>query len=208
MNTAAAPTSKRVKPGENPFRSGRVDALEYRPVGSSWEKIEKRLADCRFRGALVGPHGHGKSTLMWQIGQRYASRANQLAGVEDGGFSYFQIKPEDREQPAALRAAIREYPRLLLIDGYDMLSWRDRVRVVFRAKPTLVTSHRRTPLATLLVCRTTPGLLGDLVERLSPEVRGLLGDKHIAELHEGHGGNVRNALRELYDLVAAGEFHI
>jgi len=197
----------RIKPSDNPFRSGCVDGLAYQPVRSSWNEIERRLEQCRFRGAIVGPHGHGKSTLMEQIGQRFASRANRQAGYRDGNYYYFPIKP-DAEQLAMLRAAIREYPRLLLIDGYDLLGWRDRMRVVFRGKPTLVTSHQRTPLATLLICRTTPTLLGELIGRLSPEVRGLLGDEQVAELHERHAGNVRDALRELYDRAAVGEFQI
>jgi hypothetical protein len=62
-----------------------------------------------------------------------------------------------------------------------------------RAGGLVITSHRPGLLATLFECETTPELLAGIV-------RELAGDGVDAgELHARHAGNVRNALRELYD---------
>src|SRR5688500_1096998 len=51
-------------PRTNPFRAQRIDALSYRLQDMTWEELLVRLARLKFRGAITGPHGHGKSTLL------------------------------------------------------------------------------------------------------------------------------------------------
>ncbi|MBB6428962.1 hypothetical protein [Algisphaera agarilytica] len=187
-----------VSPRDNPFRSGCVDALEYAsPTGESFEQIVTRVRNAGFRGALVGPHGHGKSTLMQALAE-----LDPPADAEH--HDIIQIMPDGTNMHAVKHALGSDADRLF-VDGYDLLPWRLRWKLA-RRPGVLVTSHRETKLPTLLRCETTPALLEGLVERLSPEVCGALGHEAIMELHARHGGNIRNALRELYDRVAVGEF--
>jgi hypothetical protein len=76
--------------------------------------------------------------------------------------------------------------------------WRFLLRAR-RAGGLVLTSHRRGLLPTLLECGTTPELLAALVGELlneSPEAH----ETHARRLHLKHRGNLRDALRELYDL--------
>lgn len=200
------PPFRPVKPGENPFRSACVDALTYQPAGKGWDEIERRFRHRRFRGALIGPHGHGKSTLMREMGARLGPIAAASIGESEDAPRYVQMRPDDPDQHAHIRRLIREVPQLLMIDGYDLLGWRDRLRLTRRRRPTLVTSHRRTAMPTLLRCRTSPALLANLIGQLAPGLERALGESEIEALHISHDGNVRDALRELYDRVAAGGF--
>lgn len=198
MNTAGGNTI--VKPSDNPFRSKCVDALGYTsPSGEPWAEIESRIRAAGFRGALVGPHGHGKSTLMLRL-----AKLDPPAGHEQ--HDVIQVMPNGSNL-REVKLAIAIHEGRLMIDGYDLLPWQTRAALRKR-REVIVTSHRETRLPTLVRCQTTPQLLGELVGRLSPAVREALGEEALTSLHIRHAGNVRDALRELYDRVAVGEFQL
>ncbi|MEO0513804.1 MAG: hypothetical protein AAF086_00730 [Planctomycetota bacterium] len=189
-----------MKPSENPFRSGCVNALGYvSPSGEPWESIVSRVRAAGFRGALVGPHGHGKSTLMAKL-----ATLDPPAGAER--HDVVQVMA-DGSNVRDVKRDIAAHDGRLFIDGYDLLPWRLRATLRQR-REVIVTSHRDTRLPTLVRCETTPALLGELVGRLSPSVRAGLGDDGVAVLHRRHAGNIRDALRELYDRVATGAFSL
>ena len=94
---------------------------------------------------------------------------------------------------------------VLFLDGYDLMSVRMR-SALWRRRWVVVTSHHKTALPTLLRCETDPELLGGLIQELSPAVRGAVDDAELRSLYARCGGNIRDALREMYDRVADGEF--
>jgi hypothetical protein len=181
---------------DNPFAVQRVHAIRYRLAGITWEELLERLAALGFRAALVGPHGHGKTTLLEDLGARLAEEEFRVrvATLRQG---------ERRLGPVRSSALFRDPgPRdLLLVDGaeqLDPLSWWT-LRLRSRAAAGLiVTSHRPGLLPTLHECRTTPELLAGIVAELSGAAEG----EEAAELFARHGGDLRLALRELYDRSA------
>ncbi len=181
---------------DNPFASQRVLAIRYRLSGTTWEELLARLESLRFRAALVGPHGHGKTTLLEDLGGRLAERGFRVRTVT--------LHEGDRRlDPVQRKILFHDLAPsdVLLLDGAEQLGrlpWLE-VRIRTRAAGGLViTSHRPGLLSTLHECRTTPELLGEIVGELSAE--GI----EIEELFDRHSGNVRDALRELYDLWATG----
>ncbi len=53
-----------MRPRENPFAVHRVEALAFRlPDGLTWDAFLDRCAAAKWRGAIVGPQGSGKTTL-------------------------------------------------------------------------------------------------------------------------------------------------
>lgn len=183
---------------DNPFAVQRVHAIRYRLAGVTWEELLDRLSALDFRAALVGPHGHGKTTLLEDLGARLAERGFLIrtATLRQG---------ERRLGPVRYAALFRDPgPRdLLLVDGaeqLDALSWWT-LRLRSRAAAGLiVTSHRPGLLPVLHECRTTPELLAGIVADLSGAADG----EEIAELFARHGGDLRLALRELYDARSRG----
>jgi sugar phosphate isomerase/epimerase len=183
---------------DNPFTVQRIHALSYRLEGTTWEALLERLEALGFRAALVGPHGHGKSTLLKEIAARLETRGLRVRKV----LLHEGDRWLTREQRRTLLQGVT--PRdLVLLDGAEQLcrpawlhlQWRSR-----RAAGLLVTSHRPGLLPTLHECRTGPALLAALVG----ELLGKKGEEiQVEELFTRHRGNVREALRELYDLQAA-----
>jgi hypothetical protein len=183
---------------DNPFKVQRVHSLAYRLEGTSWEALLERLDALRFRAALVGPHGHGKSTLLKEIAARLEARGLAVRKV----LLHEGERWLTREQRRTLLQGVT--PRdLLLLDGAEQLcrpAWLDLQWRSRRAAGLLVTSHRPGLLPTLHECRTGPALLAALVG----ELLGRKGEEiQAGDLLSRHRGNVRDALAELYDLHAA-----
>lgn len=173
---------------DNPFASDRVERLHYRlPEGLSWDRLLERLAALRWRAALVGPHGRGKTTLLEELAPRLTARGFRVWTItlrqDERGVDWKRLRGLGADD-------------VFFLDGADLLGRFAWLRVRFscrRAGGLIVTSHRPGLLPTLLECSTTPELLTELVRELTGE------ELETAELFTRHGGNVRIAFWELYD---------
>lgn len=184
---------------DNPFAVQRVLAVRSRLARVTWEELLDRLAALGFRAALVGPHGHGKTTLLEDLAPRLEERGFHLRSVT--------LRAGDRRLTAAQEETLfRDLSGrdLLLVDGAEQLgrlAWLRLRRKSRAAGGLVITSHRPGLLPTLHECRTTPELLAGIVRDLLGPEEGL--QPACEDLWRRHRGNVRDALRELYDLWAA-----
>lgn len=180
------------------------------------------------RGALVGPRGHGKTTLWLEMASRLEHRGWQVHRLRLSS----EARRPGREAARRLLDALRAPSAsnlVVAIDGaeqwsaWEWLLWRWRLR---RAGGVLVTVHRPGRLPTLHRARTSPELLGELVRELllgpesppaapsqtSPSAVDEKGteieerrafwarvESSLPALYERHRGNLRACLRELYD---------
>jgi hypothetical protein len=193
-----------VKARENPFRVVRVlSAIRYaRPADDSDESRDgavsllPRLEALCYRAAIVGPHGSGKTTLLEDLERLLARRGFRITHV--------RLDADDRRLPSDWRLSTGrlEAGDIVCLDGAEQLGlvawlwfrWRTR-----RAGGLIITSHRRGRLATLVACAA--GLLDRIIRRLAPDA--FAAAPPAAELFARHHGNLRDALRELYDVYAA-----
>ncbi len=184
---------------DNPVRAERIEALAYRAPGFSWAELLDRLRAQGGRGAIRGPQGSGKTTLLHELGGR----------LGETGWKVRRLRPalDDRrlarEQVLDLSHEADEKTALLL-DGVDRLgplTWSPFVRRATSAGVLVVTTHREGRLPTLHRCSTSPALLADLVGELMPIDQPAR--VSVKKLHQRQGGDLRKALRELYDAHAA-----
>lgn len=192
-----------MKARDNPFRVERVRRVRFRPQGIAWDRIHARLEELRYRAAIAGPDGSGKTTLLEDLIPHLEEKG---VHVRAAGLSLpRRALPKARMEELLAGLGSDD---LIAFDGADllrpwdwwMLKWRSR-----KAGGLLVTTHQRRILPILVECSTSPELFESIVgEILGP------GDPppsiSLRELFEKHEGNIRDALRELYDLYAsAGE---
>jgi hypothetical protein len=95
---------------------------------------------------------------------------------------------------------------IVCCDGAEQLSWWDWRRLMRHSRAAaglLITTHHPGRLPTLHECETTPALLQSIAGSLD---EGVLSER-CDELFALHKGNLREAIRSLYDdwsLPAAG----
>ena len=177
---------------DNPFSSDRVLAIRFRPQdGCTWPGLLARLEAMHYRAAIVGPKGTGKTTLLEDLRDHLESTGRRCRLI--------RLSSEDQRIPRGAFDAIAR-DEIILLDGAEQLAatrwawlrWRTR-----RAAGVIVTSHTPGRLPTLLETRTTPQLLEAILTDLIPSSRPE--PTRVHELFSRHRGNLRDALRELYD---------
>ena len=188
-----------MKARDNPFRVARVHALGYLPQKSNWSDIMSRLRGLSFRAAITGPFGSGKTALLDALAPRLTTLGYTAQTL--------RLSMQQRSLP---RGFTREFwdrvvPNdVILLDEADQLgraAWLGFKRESRAAAGLVITTRRPGLLPTLVECTTSPELLMDLVRALVlNDAHGLRDKAH--ELYSKHEGNLREAIRELYDVYA------
>ncbi len=183
----------------NPFATcwTRPGALPFRfPMRVSVEQLVVQLAAANWRGEIVGPHGSGKSTLVATLKPHVAAAGRNLACIT--------LRDGQRRLPTDfVRKALASARPLLVVDGYEQLSWLTRILFTWRCRRVaaglLVTSH--TPTGLPLLYRTQPNLqlVEQLVSTLTASNSSPVSAADVAASHACHGSNLREILFALYD---------
>jgi hypothetical protein len=184
---------------DNPFAVHRILEFRYQWSESQWATALQRLEQMGFHGAIVGPHGSGKTTLMDDLGQRLR---------DAGKLTWFcQLHTGERRLPIAVWKQLVALPTstFLLLDGAEQLSywrWRELVKFIRKSKrPFVVTLHRVGRWPTWFESRADIAILDEMVHEFlpSPPPNVSAINRH---LFSKHNGNIREALREWYDLMS------
>lgn len=178
---------------DNPFRSARVEALTFRFDPSQWRVLTDRLVAMDHRGALVGPKGTGKTTLLTELERRLEAEGWRIVRWR---LREERKRPTDEELIAAQSAGPGD---LITVDGAEQLPWlhwRRLRRLSRRCGGLIITTHRPGRLPTLHGHQTSPELLADLVSELLERPVSV---ERIEGLFRVHRGNIRDCLRALYD---------
>lgn len=184
-----------LRAADNPFRADRIEALAVRPYGWTWNGLIDRLATLGNRGAVVGCHGHGKTTVLEELERRLPGPTLRIDLAAD--------------EPRPLRAALAAGDvtgRVVLLDRSEKIGPIDwhRLRWAWRSAAGLVIArHRPGRLPTLVRLDTSPQLLEQLALELAPDLPAAI-VANLPAIFARHHGNIRECLRELYDRYACG----
>lgn len=187
---------------DNPFRVQRIHALSYRAPDFDRDALLTRLEALDYRAAVVGPHGHGKSTLLNELAEALAARGwtchRLFSNTEKCG-----VPPDFY---AGIVPSLGRHD-IVLHDGADLLNlaqWTRFSRAVRKAGGLVITSHRKGRLPTLFECRTSEPLMLELLAELAPGDADQLAP-HAKVLLEEHRGDLREVFLALYDLYASSD---
>ena len=179
-----------MKARDNPFQTSRIMEIRFRPQSGDWDELLARLEKANWRGAIIGPEGSGKTTLLEDLTPVLENRGFQIQSL----FFNRQNRRLSREI-----SRNRFFPSdAVLCDGAEQLSrfdWLHLRWAIKNAGALLITAHTPGLLPEIWRTSTSPELLREIVSELSEE----LGENAARELWEQHKGNLRLALRELYD---------
>lgn len=185
--------------GVNPFatrytRPGAIPPLDGRGRPLDVAALAATLVRLR-AAALQGPHGHGKSTLLAAI----------ATVLRRSGMPVSVVRIRGWPDVVAVAGTLATTPRqtAVFVDGWERLGpLRCPLQLLARLRrgTLLVTTHAPCGLPVLRRCETSPDLLRAIVARL-PDHRGLVDDGDVADAFHAHGGDVREALYDLYDRI-------
>ena len=185
-----------VAAAENPFRVSRMHGLPFFDARLDWEKLIEQFKGLGYRAAIVGAHGHGKSTML-----------GEFAGhLEDKGFRThrFFMNNELRVPIAQGESALTEKfskADIVLLDGAEQLgalAWRRFLWQVRGARGLVITTHAPGRLPPLYTCETSRETLDALLAQLVPGCDDALREE-AHSLYAQHGGNVREVFFGLYE---------
>jgi energy-coupling factor transporter ATP-binding protein EcfA2 len=188
---------------DNPFRVERLHELAFRFREGSMADLLDRLIAQQWRGAIVGPHGSGKTTLVEELVRFLQQRSIpterlRITEADAGHQSELVAEWLSRASPDAL----------LILDGAEQLPrrvWRDVWNRSQKFRGLLITCHQPGLLPTLYESRTDENLLRELVWTLASGMSyPCFSDASLTALYQKHRGNIRDCLRELYDVVSQG----
>lgn len=197
MSIACHPRFLSDRPPGNPFATRFTRPGAIPPLDRQGRPLDLAALTTRLRAlgaaAIVGPHGHGKTTLLVAL-------ADGLAG---DGLPVVVLRARTwRDCFLAIRAiAAAPAGGLVCIDGWETLGpYRGPLRQAARwlGRGLLVTSHGTAGLPVLCECGTSATLLHAIVARL-PDQGGRIDAEVVATAFERHGGDLRESLSELYD---------
>jgi len=176
---------------ENPFRTSRLLSLPIHWGDTSPEDLLARWHAAGRRGALVGPHGTGKTTRLRALASRLADQGWRVVWI--------QWHDDGTTTPADWRGALRDIDTrsVVCLDGSENLgplSAYQVSRYTRRAGGLLVTRHRASLLLpTLARHRPDPALFGAHAALLAPGA-----EAEARAAFAAARGNAHEAFRRLY----------
>ncbi|QEG23883.1 hypothetical protein [Mariniblastus fucicola] len=197
--TLAQPVSAK----DNPFAVVQTDSIPFdfqETCFSTLDEFGEYVQDRNYRGAILGRHGHGKTTLLCSLQQWLHRQGTECETV------FLPRRNEDQRSALENLSHRGRCGAVVLVDGLERLSFFTRQLLVSQSRSFggfIATTHRPNRLPTLVRCRTSHQTLLAALNSLnidSPEIHST-----AVGLFSKHRGNLRLVLRELYDNVADGK---
>jgi len=182
----------------NPFATcwTRPGALAFQfAAGENAEQLVARLEAAGGHGAIIGPHGSGKSTLVATLKPYLAAAGWHVAAVS--------LRDSERRLPRGFVQRACSQPRpLVIIDGYEQLSHNSRFLLQWRCwwarAGLLVTSHRPVGLPLIHRTQVTRDLALQLVSTLTTHISSPIAPNDVAASLASCGSNFRELFFALY----------
>jgi len=189
----ASDISTTTKARNNPFATAKLEALAYSFENTldNWATFMERLSSLNYCGALVGPEGVGKTTLLFELKSKLAQKGFKPELIRLSGGKRFI--------PLSFFFAPCDKNRIVLVDSAENLPYFQfqllKLKCRLHSLGLIVTAHKEGLLPTLIRCQTSLELFCELTEKL---LGAQIEKQILVEAYERSNGNIRIAFMDLY----------
>lgn len=182
---------------DNPFRVSRINKIKFLFNNTDWPEVIARLEELKYRAAIVGHHGSGKTSLLNEFEPRL-----KRSGY---GIKKLFLNQDKRKFPQGfLSEFFSELTTndIILFDGAEQLSkfaWNRFKKKSLKAGGLVITCHEPGMLPTLVETSSSIEIFREILGRIAPDEAVRL-ENELETLFNKHSGNLRDAFRELYDI--------
>lgn len=188
-----------MKAKDNPFSIQRILKIEYRLSEKEWKNLIKTLEKLNFSAAIIGQHGSGKTTLLDTLAKKLVSLNYNPKRLQLN--TEFPNFPKGFLQIFSSSLTKND---IVLLDGAEQLnflSWQYFKYIVKKARGLIITTHKQGRLPTLHKCEVSYQLLDEILFELIG-TQAIKLQENSRKLFDKHQGNIRDVLREYYDIYA------
>ena len=190
----------------NPFSTRFVSPGQLSFIGmeEGWlDELAAVLIQQNGNGQIVGPHGVGKTTLSFELERRVA-RLNDTRTP----FRFVRkiISPQQTIRSGHQSASFESSPQktVLVLDGFERLSWFQRVALVKACQRKqiglLLTTHRAVwGVPKLVSLKPDQDRFESVVKELTCDCEFQISRECLAEIFANNNGNIHESLMSCYD---------
>lgn len=183
----------------NPFSSRWMEpgAVSYLlPSGVTWDGLLKRLNENKGWGQVVGPHGHGKTTFLYEL-ERHLRAAGEVT-------QRFTLRDQKATLPPGWEASTGSTVTLILVDGYEQLGFHQRYLLrrecKRRGRGLLVTTHRPIWMPILFNATSDAARYLEVFRMLMHGQPAWIEESEAMAIYRQKKGDVRQCWFALYDV--------
>jgi len=167
---------------QNPYRVENVHALGYQLEDETWDQWIDRLREHDWRGAVIGAHGSGKTTLVVRLLPELISRGYRVSTVKHAHHDFDIDHPgkdsyRHREAGAAQVVIASDKRIAMLLENREPTppTLEDTLRWIEPCDLVLVEGFKRHPHAKLEIIRGDPA--DAPIALRDPSVKAIVTDK-------------------------------
>ena len=186
-----------MKPSENPFRYSQIVKYRYQIGSADFESLRMRLASCKFRASIRGPHGTGKSTLLEDLATSY-SREGKLVKL-------YRVNKQDSssKRKQIIATILSSHPsEMNFLDGgecFGYFAWNWFIaRCIGKNLSCIATTHYPCVLAEVFVTHISLEQTLQMIQHLSQSYWSCELNQVALRSFNNSKGNCRDILRDCY----------
>ena len=192
---------------DNPFRRSAIANIRYEITSEDLQHILDKLKIQNYCGAILGPHGSGKSTLMEDIQH----------GLEGEGKKTQWIRIHKESEKSVKRAAIKkilacDVNTINFLDGAESLGVINWITLAYKIKKkrrTLIaTTHYPCPLPRIFKTYTSQAQALELTQKLAAEYWNPTLEAVAKNAYTKNKGDVREVFRACYLYLSHREYTV
>lgn len=186
-----------MRPSINPFRAKALAVQRYEIAPKALNQLVLKIHRLHYRACIRGPHGTGKSTLLQDLAVALKNQGCRVNGY------YLNNQMSKKNKKEVLQLILESHQsHINCLDGGETIGWFSwrwfLLKVRYKNKTLLATTHGLSPLATLYKTQVDQALILAITKRLAGASWSHEMEHLATKTYADYKGNCREVFRACY----------